>query len=143
MGPLPLFYAHPLRPRSIIRCRLLRTPLQASRMACIRWSRIRCRKGMGRVRQRENSPYRDKCSECEMLTYRTVIQARSITPKRRPSCYPTIHERRDGTELFYVIRALHAKYALYSRAWYRSFWQSSAVHSSRFFKPMLQLLCSL
>jgi hypothetical protein len=49
VGPLPILDAHPIRPWPLLRCRLLRSPLQAPRMARIRRSRFRRWKGMGRV----------------------------------------------------------------------------------------------
>jgi hypothetical protein len=64
VGSLPLLNAHPLRPRPLLRRRLLRAPVQATRMARIRRSRFRCWTGLGRVRYRQCS--RDLVDKTDM-----------------------------------------------------------------------------
>ncbi|RMZ71093.1 hypothetical protein GMOD_00005595 [Pyrenophora seminiperda CCB06] len=49
VGPLPLLYAHPIRSRPLIRCRLFSPPFQATCVACIRWSRFWRWPSVGRV----------------------------------------------------------------------------------------------
>lgn len=52
VGPLPQHAPDPFDTRRLIRCHLLRTPVQAKSVASICRSGLRRRKGMGRVRQR-------------------------------------------------------------------------------------------
>jgi hypothetical protein len=56
VGPLPLVDDDPLWPRPRLRRRLLRPPLQATRMASHGRTRIRRRTSLGGVRQRQYKP---------------------------------------------------------------------------------------
>jgi hypothetical protein len=56
VGPLPLLDDDPLWPRPRLRRRLLRPPLQATRMASHGRTRIRRRTGVGGVRHRQYKP---------------------------------------------------------------------------------------
>lgn len=48
VGPRHLLHAHPLLARPRLRCRLLRSSVQATGVACVGWSGFRCWQGVGR-----------------------------------------------------------------------------------------------